>query len=298
MLITLGGKAGSGKGTASKLLQEKLGYEIVSIGDMKRKLAAEMGLNIQEFNKLWDDPKNAQEFDLKYEEFQKGLSLKEKIILDSRLGFYAQPEAFKILLDVDEEEAGKRIFAAQRGTDQFKNEEEAVQNVKERNQADADRYVRLYDLQVWDYKNYSLVIDTTERTPEEVVEIILKEFEARKQKKLQENPKLYGFLKEEIKENSDKENSEGKPEKEDKSECKERTPKKKNRLKIILLTFALALILGLRIGALLRKNPSQNEETPSVKVSSWENHQEIKEETEEEDKNLERSLSLYQEMNV
>jgi cytidylate kinase len=138
--------------------------------------------------------------------------------LDSRLGFYAQPEAFKILLDVDEEEAGKRIFAAQRGTDQFKNEEEAVQNVKERNQADADRYVRLYDLQVWDYKNYSLVIDTTERTPEEVVEIILKEFEARKQKKLQENPKLYGFLKEEIKEDSDKEHSEGKSEKEEKSE--------------------------------------------------------------------------------
>ena len=188
MLITLGGKAGSGKGTASKLLQEKLGYEIVSIGDMKRKLAAEMGLNIQEFNKLWDDPKNAQEFDLKYEEFQKGLSLKEKIILDSRLGFYAQPEAFKILLDVDEEEAGKRIFSAQRGTDQFKNEAEAIQNVKERNQADADRYVRLYDLHVWDYNNYSLVIDTTERTPEEVVEIILNEFETRKQRKLQENP--------------------------------------------------------------------------------------------------------------
>ncbi len=262
MLITLGGKAGSGKGTASKLLQEKLGYEIVSIGDMKRKLAAEMGLNIQEFNKLWDDPKNAQEFDLKYEEFQKGLSLKEKIILDSRLGFYAQPEAFKILLDVDEEEAGKRIFSAQRGTDQFKNEAEAVQNVKERNQADADRYVRLYDLQVWDYNNYSLVIDTTDRTPEEVVEIILKEFEARKRRKLQENPKLYGFLKEEIKEDS--------KEKEEKSEGKEKTPKKKNRLKIIGLSIALLGIILFRILALLGGKSGEINTNLSWNILSWE----------------------------
>ena len=298
MLITMWWKAWSGKWTVSKLLAKELWYEIISIGDMKRKLAAEMGINIIEFNKMWDNPEKSAEFDLKYEKYQQNLKITDNIILDSRLGFYAQPEAFKILLDVDEEEAGKRIFAAQRGTDQFKNEEEAVQNVKERNQADADRYVRLYDLQVWDYKNYSLVIDTTDRTPEEVVEIILKEFEARKQKKLQENPKLYGFLKEEIKEDSDKEHSEGNQKKEEKSEWEEKAPKKKNRLKIILLTFALALILGLRIGALLRKNPSQNEETPSVKVASWKNHQEIKEETEEEDKNLERSLSLYQEMNV
>ncbi|MDO4714517.1 MAG: (d)CMP kinase [bacterium] len=31
MIITLGGKAGSGKGTVSKLLAEALGYEIISI---------------------------------------------------------------------------------------------------------------------------------------------------------------------------------------------------------------------------------------------------------------------------
>lgn len=284
MLITLWGKAGSGKGTVSKLLQEKLGYEIVSIGDMKRKLAAEMGLNIQEFNKLGDDPKNAQEFDLKYEEFQKGLSLQDHIILDSRLGFYAQPEAFKILLDVDEEEAGKRIFSAQRGTDQFKNEEEAIQNVKERNQADADRYVRLYDLKVRDYKNYSLVIDTTERTPEEVLEIIIKEFEQRKQKKLHENPKLYGFLEAELEENEKKE--------EKKSDGKEKTPRKKNRLKIIVLTFALALILGLWIGALLWKNPTSWEENlPATQNQSWEKLPET-----ETDANLEQTVTLYQQM--
>ena len=113
-------KAWSGKWTVSKLLAKELGYEIVSIGDMKRKLAAEMWINIIEFNKMWDDPEKSAEFDLKYEEYQKNLKLTDNIILDSRLGFYAQPKAFKILLDVDEEVAGERIFKAERDTDKLK----------------------------------------------------------------------------------------------------------------------------------------------------------------------------------
>ena len=75
MLITMWWKAWSGKWTVSKLLAKELGYEIVSIGDMKRKLAAEMWINIIEFNKMWDDPEKSAEFDLKYEEYQKNLKL-------------------------------------------------------------------------------------------------------------------------------------------------------------------------------------------------------------------------------
>jgi cytidylate kinase len=52
MIITISGKAGSGKGTISKLLAEKLGYEHISIGDMKRKIAHEMGITIFQFDIL------------------------------------------------------------------------------------------------------------------------------------------------------------------------------------------------------------------------------------------------------
>lgn len=85
MLITLGGKAGSGKGTVSKLLADKLGYEIISIGSLRRKFAEEMGLSIYEFNLLGEKPENQKEFDLKYEEYQKSLNPSSKILLDSRL---------------------------------------------------------------------------------------------------------------------------------------------------------------------------------------------------------------------
>ena len=183
MLITMWWKAWSGKGTVSKLLAKELWYEIVSIWDMKRKLAAEMWINIIEFNKMWDNPEKSAEFDLKYEEYQQNLKLTDNIILDSRLGFYAQPKAFKILLDVDEEVAGERIFKAERDTDKHATKKHAIDEVKERNSSDEARYMKLYNVDLWNPNNYNLVIDTSERTPEEVLQIILYEFKAYKWKK-------------------------------------------------------------------------------------------------------------------
>ena len=183
MLITIGGKAWSGKWTVSKLLAKELEYEIISIGDMKRKLAAEMWINIIEFNKMWDDPEKSAEFDLKYEEYQKNLKLTDNIILDSRLWFYAQPNAFKILLDVDEKVAWERIFKAERDTDKHASKKHAIDEVRERNSSDEARYMKLYNVDLWNPNNYNLVIDTSERTPEEVLQIILDEFKAYKWKK-------------------------------------------------------------------------------------------------------------------
>ena len=183
MLITIWWKAWSGKWTVSKLLAKELWYEIVSIGDMKRKLAAEMWINIIEFNKMWDDPEKSAEFDLKYEEYQQNLKLSDNIILDSRLWFYAQPHAFKILLDVDEEIAGERIFKAERDTDKHASKKHAIAQVKERNSSDEERYKKLYDVDLWNPNNYNLVIDTSERTPEEILQIILDEFKAYKLRK-------------------------------------------------------------------------------------------------------------------
>ena len=183
MLITIWWKAWSGKWTVSKLLAKELWYEIISIWDMKRKLAAEMWINIIEFNKMWDNPENAKEFDLKYEEYQQNLNLSDNIILDSRLGFYAQPKAFKILLDVDEEVAWERIFKAERDTDKHASKKHAIDEVKERNSNDEARYKKLYNIDLWNPNNYNLVIDTSERSPEEVLDIIVNEFKAYKWKK-------------------------------------------------------------------------------------------------------------------
>ncbi len=141
-----------------------------------------MWINIIEFNKMWDDPEKSAEFDLKYEEYQQNLKLTDNIILDSRLWFYAQPKAFKILLDVDEKVAWERIFNAERDTDKHASKKHAIDEVKERNSSDESRYQKLYNVDLWNPNNYNLVIDTSERTPEEVLQIILDEFKTYKWK--------------------------------------------------------------------------------------------------------------------
>ena len=176
MIITLGGKAGSWKWTVAKLLSEKLGYEIISIWNLKRKLAEEMGLSISEFNLLGEKPENQHEFDLKYEEYQKNLDLNSQVILESRLWFLCQPNAFKVFLNVSDEVASQRILNDKRTTDQFFSPEEALEVTKKRNEDDQNRYLSLYNIDLWDPTQYNLTIDTSSLTPEEVVEKILIEF--------------------------------------------------------------------------------------------------------------------------
>jgi len=70
--------------------------------------------------------------------------LNSNIILDSRLGFYNQPKAFKVFLDVDDYEGAKRIMQDDRTTDKYSSIEEFVRNTKSRNKTDSERYQKLY----------------------------------------------------------------------------------------------------------------------------------------------------------
>ncbi len=183
MIITVWGKAWSGKWTCINLLQQNvynlygITYEIISVGDIKRALAEEMKLSIQEFNLLGERPENILSFDNKYEEMQKKLDPESNILLDSRLSYRCQPSAFKLFLDVDDLEWARRINSANRNTDDHWSLEETIRINQERNRLDAERYLRLYNTNPRDTSNYDLVVDTTTRTPQEIVNIILSELQ-------------------------------------------------------------------------------------------------------------------------
>ncbi len=173
----MSGKAGSGKGTVAKLLSEKLGYEHISIGNMKRELATAMGMTISEFNALWELPENRETFDLKYEEYQKNLDVNSGIILDSRLGFYCQPNAFKVYLDVSDEEAARRIFGdTERSGDAYDSLQAVQEATKKRNADDIQRFKALYNIDLSDKGNFDLVVDTDGKTPQQVAEEIIDKF--------------------------------------------------------------------------------------------------------------------------
>lgn len=177
MIITLWWRIWSWKSTVSERLSQELGYEIISIWWLKRKLAEEMGLTILEFDKIgWENPEKAKEFDLKYEDYQKSLPLESKVILDSKMSFDCQPNAFKVFMWVSDEEGAKRVFEAQRTSDESASYEAVLETNKNRHQWQQDTYKKLYNVDIFDESHYTLVLDTTTMSPDEVYNAIIESF--------------------------------------------------------------------------------------------------------------------------
>jgi predicted cytidylate kinase len=168
--ITLSGFAGTGKSTIGKILQEKLDYEFISIGNFSRNFAEkEYGLTINQFQ---EKCKNEPELDKKIDEhFMKYCDSKTKIVVDYRLGFKFVNNAFNVLLKVSDEVAASRIQLANR-----KNEDTDINSIKERNNQMKQRFLYIYNVDFTEEKNYHLVIDTDELLPENIADLIIQQF--------------------------------------------------------------------------------------------------------------------------
>lgn len=176
MIITLTGLPGAGKSTIAKLLSDKLGFHWYSMGDLRGKLAQERGMTIDEFNHLGE----TQSFtDEDIDTYQTRLGKEQdRLIIDGRLSWHFIPNSLKVFLDVDENEAARRIYeAAKNGLRKdekpYTSTEEVKQRVHARVASDQKRYQQYYQLDYLDRSNYDLVIDTTSLTPEQIVQTIL-----------------------------------------------------------------------------------------------------------------------------
>jgi cytidylate kinase len=129
---------------------------------------------------MGDESGNEQDFDLKYEKYQQSLDPHAPVILDSRLGFYNQPGAFNVFLDVSSEESARRIFLNERETDKYDSLEEVLEMTEVRETKNKERYQKLYDVNLYDISQYDLVIDTTVMSPEEVAKNIMYAYDTRK----------------------------------------------------------------------------------------------------------------------
>jgi len=167
MIITIGGFPGSGKSTVSKHLAKTFGFKRYGMGDLRRKMALDRGMTIDELNKIgekegWTDKE--------VDEYQKELGKKEdNFLADGRLSWFFIPHSIKIFLIVDPKVGAERIFKEGRKSEEKCPSIEAVQeDVKNRLESDVKRYRGLYGVNPYDISHYDIVIDTSDMSIEQM----------------------------------------------------------------------------------------------------------------------------------
>ena len=172
--ISLAGDLGSGKSTVAKILLAELGAEYYSTGSIVRSIAERMGMEIGELNVYME---THPEID---NEIDNGLVAladdPRALIIDSRMAWHFTKGTFKVYLTTDIETAASRIWYANRSLEHKGTLQETIVCTKDRRASEKKRYFEQYGVDITDLMNYSLVVDTTYATPEEVAAIIISSF--------------------------------------------------------------------------------------------------------------------------
>lgn len=173
--ISLAGDLGSGKSTVSDILISRLGAEYYSTGAIVRSIAASKGMTVTELNKYME---THPEIDHEIDDGIKALSDVDKfLIIDSRMAWHFTRGTFKVYMSCDFETSALRIMYAKRQGEQTSTLEEMIDCTRSRRESEKKRYMEQYGVNIKDLSNYSLIVDTTAASPEEVAECIIKCFE-------------------------------------------------------------------------------------------------------------------------
>lgn len=174
--ISITGDLGSGKSVVGKILAEKLQIPTLSTGTIQRGIAERLGKSTLELNQFTD---THPEIDDEIDSVFKSMNVNPNpYLLDSRLAWFFIPDSFKVYLQVDVRVAAERIVNDKnRKREDYTSIEIAVADLKARKESENKRFLRVYGADCSNLKNFNLVINTQDVSPESVAQIIITEFE-------------------------------------------------------------------------------------------------------------------------
>ncbi|PKK86399.1 MAG: cytidylate kinase [Thermoplasmata archaeon HGW-Thermoplasmata-1] len=170
VILTIGGPPGSGTTTACKLLEQRLRIPYVYAGGIFRDMAEERGMCLAEFGAYCErNPDIDKELDARQLEILKHGG----VVLEGRLsGWIASRNgiaAFKVWMDADLDVRAKRIVNREGGDVNSRMAEMLAREASERK-----RYSEYYGIDLADISMYDLVVDTGDKTPDEIVDLVIK----------------------------------------------------------------------------------------------------------------------------
>ncbi len=171
MIITISGTAGSGKSTIAKAVATEFNAQRIYVGGIRRKIAEEKGMTIQELNQYAKDhPETDVDVDKRAAKEARSLEKEGKlVVVEGRTQFHFLPESLKIFVKVSSKEAAKRIWydiqnkeKSSRSNEKIADSlEEVEQDVIERDNEDAARYMKYYKIDHRNEAQYDYVLDTS-----------------------------------------------------------------------------------------------------------------------------------------
>jgi cytidylate kinase len=169
MQITVSGLPGSGTTTTSKLLAEYYELELISSGEIFRRLAKERGMTLGEFGSLAEkDPS----IDLAIDKNQRAIiRCQDNLVLESRLaGHMASgvPNVLKIWVKAPLPVRVKRIQKRERSV----SFDEEFKKTVLREKSEALRYMNYYNIDIGDLSIYDIVIDSEKWNQYQTLDIL------------------------------------------------------------------------------------------------------------------------------
>ena len=101
---------------------------------------------------------------------------RDHIMFDSRLAWNFVPDSFKVFVITDIDEASRRVFhdSVRANSESYETQEACKKALIHRQEMETVRYQEIYHIDYYDMSNYNLVIESTNASPTEIAEEILK----------------------------------------------------------------------------------------------------------------------------
>lgn len=166
MKITVSGPPGSGTTTLARALASTYDLEHVSSGDVFRGMADERGVSLPKFNRIAEeDPEIDREIDLRQKQIAEERS---DIVLEGRLsGWMVEDADLRVWLAAPLEVRAERVADREE-----QSVGDAKQEISEREESEAKRYMEIHDIDIRDLSIYDLVVNTEKWSADGVVAVV------------------------------------------------------------------------------------------------------------------------------
>ena len=176
-IIAITGNIAGGKSIVTHKIANKLGMDIYFASSTFRKLSRDYNMDIVTFNAYVE---RIPEIDVAIDkEMSNYLKDHDNLVVDSRLAWYFEQDAFKVFITVDLDVAARRLLLDSNNRnieDKYTSIDDAKIAIIKRQNYERERYKEEYGIDILDYNNYDLVIDSTSLSSEDLSNKIIDEY--------------------------------------------------------------------------------------------------------------------------